>query len=551
MSIEAFPGQFGSDKDKDAKRKNVAPASRWEHPKVLNLTGRHEGNLVELRSQPETLPVPPPLFELVNTEQKDDKKKEEAPGYAPVTPVEAPLPLAESSPEDDEEDDTPAKPVVVPDAALPAPAPEFEDLMRQLGPEYAQATSDDTLDKLPGDEELPAPASAMPPVEAVASSSAETDDETEDAAPPPASSGTGRPPLPPPPPSRFASAANPPPPPRSFNVAPAVPTPNWNIAPMAANMANLAPMIPVAGVVEAAIAAANANRRAVRSAERRGFITGALVAGVTVYVLRGYFANRRLRRVQKTHEREIDQRDKQIDFMQSEQYKRDEQMTRLQEEQKRLRQEVLDQAQSYKYVQPKERVAGSPPAAVPFEASAASAAAEMTQAGERAAQPPGVSPAEAPVQIAPAEQLFDQQGNEITLQPGWHAERSAGGYVVVLDQHNRVVHDSVRYGKEFQREQQREQLGPTPSSAAGGGLAGGGDVSGGGGAYTSPSIPPGIVTHSPVDLSHALTGGQPQQADMQHRLPAPRHPVAAIIKSPWLWTAMAVLLIVYFIAALA
>ncbi len=150
------------------------------------------------------------------------------------------------------------------------------------------------------------------------------------------------------------------------------------------------------------------------------------------------------------------------------------------------------------------------------------------------------------VAVATGEQIFDQNGNEIVLQPGWHVERSTGGYSVVLDEHNRVVHDAIRYGEAFKHDQQREKLADNVSVAPGGGASFGtplDDALQPGGS----SVTPQFHTAASDDSHHV-----PQHTvDLQHRLEEPRSHLAAAVGSPWFWTAVAFLIIVYFIAALA
>lgn len=166
------------------------------------------------------------------------------------------------------------------------------------------------------------------------------------------------------------------------------------------------------------------------------------------------------------------------------------------------------------------------------------------------AEKPTVPPAaEAVVVQQQVEQIFDMQGNEITLQPGWHVERSSGGYSVVLDEHNRVVHDAIHYGEAFKRDKKREQLDDDVFAA----LAGGG--ASGGGSATGNHSPAGQATgqpsqSAPAPVPDVLLGGQPT-VDIEHRLPKSHASPLAALASPWLWMAIAILIIIYFVAALA
>lgn len=152
-------------------------------------------------------------------------------------------------------------------------------------------------------------------------------------------------------------------------------------------------------------------------------------------------------------------------------------------------------------------------------------------------------------QVAQTQEIFDQNGNRIVLQPGWRVERSAGGYSVVVDKHNRVIHDAIRYGEAFKREQQREQLSDDVFAAARGGSAGGAQDDSG----LVSAVPPVAGTGQGGSAAdpQSLLGYQPAQVDLDHRLPAPRKPIREAALNPWLWTAVAILIIIYFVASLA
>ncbi|HET7302127.1 MAG TPA: hypothetical protein VFI74_02235 [Candidatus Saccharimonadales bacterium] len=65
-------------------------------------------------------------------------------------------------------------------------------------------------------------------------------------------------------------------------------------------------------------------------------------------------------------------------------------------------------------------------------------------------------------------------------------------------------------------------------------------------AYAAPGTTP-----APVQPPLGSTPAEPvlpsgMQADEQHRLPAPAHPVMRVVKSPWLWLAVGVAMIWYF-----
>ncbi|MGH7158023.1 MAG: hypothetical protein ACREGD_03030 [Candidatus Saccharimonadales bacterium] len=157
------------------------------------------------------------------------------------------------------------------------------------------------------------------------------------------------------------------------------------------------------------------------------------------------------------------------------------------------------------------------------------------QTGERVLPPTAEEP-----------KIIGENGDEIVLQPGQRLERSAGGYAVVFDEHNRVVQNAIHYGEEYQRDLARERM-PSPFGVhdarfAPGGLgqaSAGGSVLPGSPGQTAGGYDP--VTGSPVlppiqDAGHLLTPPKP-------------HPVLVAVTSPWLWLAVGILLIAFFAAA--
>lgn len=146
----------------------------------------------------------------------------------------------------------------------------------------------------------------------------------------------------------------------------------------------------------------------------------------------------------------------------------------------------------------------------------------------------------------PEEQIFDLEGNEITLEPGWRVVRPPGGYLAVLDKHNRVVHNAVRYGEAFKRDQKREQLSPDLFNAVGSGKSLGGGSSDNSGPVMGQSQP--VIRPARNDLP-----GLSHLADLSQRpaMPKPGKQLQSTVLSPWLWTAVAILIIIYFVAALA
>jgi hypothetical protein len=107
-----------------------------------------------------------------------------------------------------------------------------------------------------------------------------------------------------------------------------------------------------------------------------------------------------------------------------------------------------------------------------------------------------------------------------------------------------VVHDAIHYGEAFRRDQKREHLSDELFAALDDAAA----------AVSTP--PSNIVTTNQPGTAYdiANSGGLPGQqpvADLKHRLPEPRNQLMGTLLSPWVWTAIAILIIIYFIAALA
>ncbi len=148
----------------------------------------------------------------------------------------------------------------------------------------------------------------------------------------------------------------------------------------------------------------------------------------------------------------------------------------------------------------------------------------------------------------PQEQIFDMEGNPITLQPGWHVERSSGGYSVVLDRHNRVVYDAIQYGEAFKRDQKREQLDPDIYGTVDGGAHSAGAPPA---SEFLASLPPALGGQTPELTPESTTPEEYKHpVETEHR-PAGQHSLLTAISVPWLLTAIAVLLIIYFVAALS
>lgn len=290
------------------------------------------------------------------------------------------------------------------------------------------------------------------------------------------------------------------------------------------------------------------HRMEVRDARERGERSAmllSLVAGfITGYAVKAYIAQRKLQRYQKATRKEMDQRDEQISHLQYGQQELSRQLDARTQEYERLKQAAPNSpdAQSTPDRVPDRPAAPEKPFASP------KSVLEMPPVKPSKEMLPPIK-SSGPAEVAqPTEQIFDEEGNEIVLKPGWRVERSAGGYSVVLDEHNRVVHDAIRYGEAFKREQQREQLSDDLFATVGGSSSVGGASSQGFGGGALPSA----SSQSPAaDYPRSSAQYQPQEVDIKHRLPKPRNPVAQAIVSPWLWTGVAVLIIIYFIAALA
>jgi hypothetical protein len=260
----------------------------------------------------------------------------------------------------------------------------------------------------------------------------------------------------------------------------------------------------------AASAAAPAERiitaQDVRERQRRSFRNGVVAGAIAMYVAHSFVANRRMRRYERSVEKQNEASEARF--------------TTLQAEQTRTQSQLNTQAEQF--------------AAYRQRAEAASTTKPTAEQPKTAEV----------VQLAPEQQIFDAEGNEIVLQPGQRIERSAGGYSVVVDQHNRIVHNAIRYGEAYLRDQKREQVSDDAFATA--------DDDQPIDAQTTAALPAAhMIVSGQVDWSHQLQPGVPTSVDPQHRLPKSRSPLTNVAGNPWLWTAIAFLLIIYFIAALA
>lgn len=298
-----------------------------------------------------------------------------------------------------------------------------------------------------------------------------------------------------------------PPPPPISGMPGHIPTPNWNTSPQTPGSERLSDAIPSAQI------SVEQHKQEVNEteyyAEKRGLRRGLVAGFITGYVVKAYLARRKSERYEKAAAAQLEKRDEQIARLQREQWQQNERLTaQIQEESRRRYQEQTAPA-------PQAR----PEAPIPK-------VAEVT-----------------PQTVNPEQQLFDQEGNEIILQPGWRVERSAGGYSVVLDEHNRIVHNAIHYGEAFKRDQKREQLSDDMLA-----------VLGGGSSVSSQSDTTGMgALPVPMQQQSQLGDlpGQHPSADLNHRLPKPHSQIKSTATSPWLWTAIAILVIVYFVAQLA
>lgn len=267
--------------------------------------------------------------------------------------------------------------------------------------------------------------------------------------------------------------------------------------------------------------------------EKRGLRRGLVAGFITGYAVKAYLAHRKLKRFEKETTKIHEQQTKQIN--------------QLQTEQQQLRAQATRQAEEYKRQQRFEQMAVSNrPPAVQFEKPVAANLPPLPEA--KPVTP--VAPAELPpIEPGPAEQTVELDGQQITLQPGQRLERR-GWYSVVVDEHGKEVPGIIPRGELFHHEQKehlRADLADDAATAQGA-AAGSAPVG------AVPSQQPGqpLLDSGQVDTRHELPYGSPPPADVWHRLPKPkaRTSIAATFSSPWLWAAIAVILIVYFAAAL-
>lgn len=364
-------------------------------------------------------------------------------------------------------------------------------------------------DESPTPPELP----SFPDIEPVAFADAAEPEPTNPLSTPP-SGGSGTPPPPPggPPPfeSGMANAPEPDPPMRGMASIFTPPSPNVAYGSAPNLVGNVAEQLQ------------NALGTAEYVAEKRGLRRGLVAGFITGYLVKAYLA----RRKQERYQAETDKAFK----------KHDQQMSELQDQNHSLQERVSAQSdalerQKYAEQEPTKEQAVLSPAAAP-------------QRFERMAP---AQPEAAPVPVQQHEQIFDQEGNEIILQPGWRVERSAGGYSVVLNERNQVMYEAIRYGKEYQQDRKHEQVSDTifdsDSNAA---AAQAVDD-----AFAAVALPqlPAQDDQTNAAYQYARDQQAGQFNDLQRSKPG--NQLKATVTSPWLWTAVAILIIIYFIAALA
>jgi TolA-binding protein len=548
------------DKAKNEKSDSAPSVRRFEPPRILNMARVHEGQ-IDLRptrpapvfegmigAKKESEPTPSPEFEQGSLTAGEFPKIAETAPFIGMTAEQFQAPIGERAEDDETDEDdaddeegagatvhpriTPqhtASPSVEQAPAAQHPA-EFDEVMHQLGSEYAEAASGTPLEA-PVTGEIPSAFTAGEHEAPLLNH--DTEWPTTTTRPAPASGG--RPPGPPagPPPEVGGNTfdGRPEPEPEahySFN------------APSSSgfNGGNVAPSVSTAAEQQAA-----ANET--KNAERRGLRRGLVAGFITGYVLKAYLANRKLKRFQEATKQQFTKTTEQLTNLQSQHTELQQQTTSQAEQHQRQLKEQQERLDRFKAGQ-----VALPPR---FEAPPAAVAAPMPAIEAQQKPLPQVEAMPAQ-QMAEQEQWVDEKGNEITLQPGQRLERR-GWYSVVVDEHGREVPGAIQYGEAFQREQRREQVSDDAFAASNNGANNGAAA---GGAFTAlpgigissvpaPTMP--MVTSGQIDAQHSLPAGY-SPVDPQHRLPEPKHPAVAALTSPWLWVGVAILLIAYFIAAL-
>lgn len=507
-------GGFESSEEDKGKDEKDGGKPRREPPRILNMSHLHEGQIDLRPPRTEAKPLAAPLFEeLVQSKQEtaedgkeegeDDDEPTDEPKVAKQKPAiawqrSAPLPPVEEVP------------------ATPQHPPEFNEVMQQLGSEYAEAASGSPPES-PVAGEIPAGFRAGEEDQTLLSH----DDEPVVAASSPAPAAGGYPSSPPRSPSEFG-ALNQEPEPEAVQTA-AAPAPAYE--------------------QQSAPADQGEYKRGLRRGLIAGFITG--------YALKAFLAHRKQKRFEQATKEQFAAATERFTSLQFQHNQLQQKATGQVEQSQREQQAQQERFERFKAEQPApERF--ETPAMPPLPQIEAVPSPHLP----RVEALPGVQA------TAEQEQWVDEHGNEIALQPGQRLERR-GWYSVVIDEHGREVPGAIHYGEAFQREQKREQIsddafGGSDTNAA---SAAADNAAPAGGSFTAlpgigvSSVPPPLpsdpmIASGQADFDHSLPAGPPATVDLQHRLKEPRNPVVATITSPWLWVAVAVLLIAYFTAAL-
>ncbi|HSX00466.1 MAG TPA: hypothetical protein VLH38_05510 [Patescibacteria group bacterium] len=158
-----------------------------------------------------------------------------------------------------------------------------------------------------------------------------------------------------------------------------------------------------------------------------------------------------------------------------------------------------------------------------------------------------------PTAPRPPVEVASQATNETKayeVQHGQHVEHATGGgHNIIVDKHGHEVQNSIEYGEEFQFQRRQEQA-RASASDDNSNNEDGEDVS-----SAPPSPPPGYapalsLESGQVDPAHSLPVGIPSPTVRQHLLASKNsNPIVATIASPWLWAALVVLLLAFFVAA--
>lgn len=555
----------------------------------------------------------PPLFDFIRNQERQPEPRTEAPAEAPPSvsvpdmpetrtyqpPVEAAEAQAlqefgvESAPDDDDEDDEEEKPAArLPAAtpqsqqpAIPAAHERFEDIMRaEMDEDFSRLTSGDQLGvaegapALPGEPEpqprhfvpeWPAPVipemPAAPPGEAAFYYTEDAADDRAGAPSGPIGRGGGAPRTSTPTHSRngggggggggqngpgFGFGTMPPGGGSGMNVAP-------GMAPAAVTNPWEAPAV-----------------RPERVHKGRWFVAGF----ITGWVVKQHLANKKLRAQQAAHEQAIASQSEHIGNLEYNQYHTQAQLKRTEGQLQQVQAEQaqagaaavtmesarLNQEQHERWQRQAAGTAGELPLAPPLEtplqhasvveapfagplsrapaaqerpSATAAFSAEAQKARPRAERPPQ-TPEEA------AQAAVEQAYN---LQQGQHIEHATGGgHNIIVDKHGHEVQNAMAYGEEFHAQRRQEQLKadlfatddqhqPRRPAAQG---------------YATNGIITGLASGQ-MDADHGLPSGQLPPPGRQRLMPGRKNnPFVASVTSPWLWAALIVLLLAFFVAAL-